>query len=99
MKNNHFERGQALIVIALADGGLVGMVGLVVDGGRAFVDRSRAQNAADSAAKASAYARIKGNQDIVTAALSSAAENGYNNDGKANVVELYSPPKDGPHSG
>lgn len=99
MKNNHFERGQALIVIALAAVALVGMVGLVVDGGRAFVDRRKAQNAADSAALASAYARIKGDQDMVTAALSSAAENGYNNDGKTNVVELYSPPKDGPHSG
>jgi putative Flp pilus-assembly TadE/G-like protein len=99
MKNNHFERGQALILIALAAVALVGMVGLAVDGGRAFVDRRKAQNAADAAALASAYARIKGNQDMVSAALSSAAENGYNNDGKTNVVELYSPPKDGAHTG
>jgi len=99
MKNNHFGRGQALILIALAAVALVGMVGLVVDGGRAFLDRRKAQNAADAAALASAYARIKGNEDMVSAALGSAAENGYNNDGKTNVVELYSPPKDGAHTG
>ena len=99
MKNSHLERGQALIVIALALVGIVGMVGLVVDGGRGFLDRRNAQNAADAAALASAYARIKGDQDMVSAALSSAAENGYNNDGVTNVVVLYSPPKDGPHSG
>jgi Flp pilus assembly protein TadG len=99
MKNNHIGRGQALIVIALVEVALVGMVGLVVDGGRAFLDRRNAQNAADSAALASAYARIKGDQDMVGAALAAAAENGYNNDGTRNVVVLYSPPKDGPHSG
>ena len=99
MKNNHIERGQALIVIALVAVALVGMVGLVIDGGRAFLDRRNAQNAADSAALASAYARIKGDQDMVGAALAAAAENGYNNDGTRNVVVLYSPPKDGPHSG
>ena len=99
MKNNHLKRGQALIVIALAAVALVGMVGLVVDGGRGFLDRRKAQNAADTAALASAYARIKRDQDMVTAAMAAAAENGYNNDGVRNVVELYSPPKNGPHSG
>src|SRR5215216_6588171 len=98
MKNNHLTRGQALIVIALAAVALVGMVGLVVDGGRGFLDRRKAQNAADAAALASAFARIKGDQSMVTAAMTSAAENGYNNDGVRNTVELYSPPKDGPHS-
>ena len=99
MKNNHLKRGQALIVIALVAVALVGMVGLVVDGGRGFLDRRKAQNAADAAALASAYARIKRDQDMVTAAMAVAAENGYNNDGVRNVVELYSPPKNGPHSG
>src|SRR5262245_32971429 len=99
MKNNLFDRGQALIVIALAIVGFVGMVGWVIDGGRGFLDRRNAQNAADAAALASAYARIKGDQDMVSAALASAAQNGYNNDGTSNTVVLYSPPKDGPHSG
>jgi Flp pilus assembly protein TadG len=98
MKKYHSERGQALIVIALALVGIVAIVGLVVDGGRGFLDRRKAQNAADSAALASAYARIKRDQSMVAAARSAAAENGYNNDGVTNTVELYTPPRDGPHT-
>lgn len=98
MKSNRFEHGQALIIIALAIVGIVGMIALVVDGGNAFQDRRRAQNAADAAALASAYTRIKGG-DWVGAALAAAAENGYDNNGVNNVVVLYSPPKDGPHAG
>lgn len=98
MRTKHFEHGQALIVIALAIVGILGMIALVVDGGNAFQDRRKAQNAADAAALASAFTRIKGG-DWVGAALAAAAENGYNNDGVSNVVVLYSPPKDGPHAG
>ena len=79
--------------------GLVGMVALVVDGGNVFLDRRTAQNAADSAALASALSRIHGEQDWVGAAIASAAVNGYNNDGVTNIVQVYSPPKDGPNSG
>jgi hypothetical protein len=98
MKNHRLERGQALIVIALALVGIVAMVGLVVDGGRGFLDRRNAQNAADAAALASAYARIKG-ENIVSAAMEAAAQNGYSNDGVTNIVELYTPPKNGSHTG
>jgi hypothetical protein len=98
MKINHFERGQALIIIALALVGLAGIAGLVIDGGNAFQDKQRAQNAVDAAALASAHARITGG-DLVGAAMASAAENGYNNDGVTNIISLYSPPKDGPHTG
>ena len=93
------QRGQVLIIIALASIGIIGIVGLVVDGGNVFSDRRGAQNAADAAALATAYARIRGQQDWVGAALASAAENGYNNDGINNTVAVYSPPSDGPHAG
>ena len=96
MKNKHFERGQALIIIALALVGLVGMAGLVIDGGNAFQDRQRAQNAVDAAALAGAQARIAG-RSVTDAALASAAQNGYNNDGVTNIISLYTPPRDGPH--
>jgi len=98
MKKNRFERGQALIVIALALVGLIGIAGLVIDGGNAFQDRQQAQNAADAAALASAQARIQGGS-MVDAAMASAATNGYNNDGVKNIISLYTPPKDGPHAG
>ena len=98
MKIKHFERGQALIVIALAFVGILGIAGLVIDGGNAFQDRQRAQNAADAAALASAHARIVGG-NVVDAAMAAAAENGYNNDGVTNIISLYTPPENGPHAG
>src|SRR5262245_49960487 len=98
MNINRSERGQALIIIALALVGLVGIAGLVIDGGNAFQDRQRAQNAVDSAALASAHARIRG-EDLVAVALTTAAQNGYNNDQVTNLVSLYTPPRDGPHEG
>jgi hypothetical protein len=48
---------------------------------------------------ASALARIKGDPNWTGAALESAATNGYNNDGVRNIVELHTPPKDGPYAG
>lgn len=59
MKSRKFtERGQALILIALAMIGLVGMVGLAVDGSAKFSDQRHAQNAADTAAMAAALAKV-----------------------------------------
>ena len=91
------ERGQALIIIVLAIIALAGMAGLVIDGGNYFLDRRNAQNAADSAALTAALTRGRGGQNLVGAALSSAAQNGYNNNGTTNLVEVNHPPKDGPY--
>ena len=52
------ERGQALILIALAMVGLVAIVGLAIDGSAVFADQRHAQNAADTAAMAAAYAKV-----------------------------------------
>ena len=98
MKTKPFERGQALILIALTLVGLMGIAGLVIDGGNAFQDRQQAQNAADAAALASAHARITGG-NVVDSAMAAAAENGFNNDGARTIISLYTPPKDGPHAG
>lgn len=55
MKPKFFvERGQALVLIALAAIGLFGATGLAIDGGAKFSDRRHAQNAADAAALAGA---------------------------------------------
>lgn len=54
------ERGQALILIALAAIGLVGAVALAVDGSAKFSDRRHAQNAADTAALAGALTKSVG---------------------------------------
>jgi hypothetical protein len=99
MKTKRFERGQVLIIVVLAIVGLAGIAGLVVDGGNAFLDRRNAQNAADSAVLASALARVKSVPNWTNAALESAAQNGYNNDGVRDTVALSTPPKDGPYAG
>ncbi len=93
------ERGQALILVALAIVGLAGMAGLVIDGGNSFLDRRKAQNAADTAALSAAVARVRGGQNMITAALNSAAENGYDNNGTTNTVEIHIPPISGPNAG
>src|SRR5215207_6511653 len=58
MKNIKSERGQALIIFALAAIGLFGIVGLAIDGSAKFSDRRHAQNAADTAALAAALAKV-----------------------------------------
>ena len=86
-------------MIVLAVVALAGIAGLVVDGGNVFLDRRNAQNAADSAALAAALGRVRGGLDVTAAALSAAAENGYNNNGNSNIVEVQHPPKTGPYAG
>src|SRR5215510_3122284 len=93
------ERGQALIIIGVALVVLAGIIGLVIDGGNVFLDRRTAQNAADSAALASALARVRGGQNPTAVALHSAAQNGYDNDGLVNTVTVHIPPISGPNAG
>ncbi len=92
------QRGQALILIVFAIVALVAITGLAVDGGNAYADRRRAQNAADSAALSGALGRING-QAWADTVLAIAKTNGYNNDGKSNVVEIHSPPISGAYKG
>jgi len=92
------ERGQAIVLIALAIVGLIAITGLVVDGGMAFADRRQAQNAADSAVMAASLARVRG-ENYILAANQQASQNGYNNDGEQNVVEVHNPPVSGPYAG
>jgi hypothetical protein len=54
------ERGQVLVLIALAAIGLFGIVGLAIDGGAKFSDRRHAQNAADTAVLSAALVKVNG---------------------------------------
>ncbi|MFL7868418.1 MAG: pilus assembly protein TadG-related protein [Anaerolineales bacterium] len=97
-KAARYERGQVLVLVVFGIVALVGITALVIDGGNAFLDRRKAQNAADSAALASALARVRGG-NFVQRAYEVAALNGYNNDGSRSNVQVYSPPIDGEHVG
>lgn len=70
------ERGQLLVIFALALVAIIGVVGLVIDGGSAFVQRRQQQNVADLAAMAAGYADLAG-EDATAAALAVTDANGY----------------------
>jgi Flp pilus assembly protein TadG len=97
MKHKLNEKGQALVLIALAAVGLFGFAALAIDGSRVYSDRRHAQNAADTSALAAALARIRAsggnpapsqatiNTATFDAALNRASTNGYQNDSDSTV--------------
>lgn len=70
------ERGQLLVIFALAMVALIGMVGLIIDGGDTALQRRDQQNVADAAAMAAGYAHVN-DMDETAAAHAVAATNGY----------------------
>ena len=73
------ERGQVIVIFALALVAIVAMVGLVLDGGSTFAQRRTQQNAADLAALAAANDYLlNGSQSAATARAKSVADrNGF----------------------
>jgi Tfp pilus assembly protein PilX len=82
------ERGQALVMIALAAIGLFAFAALAIDGSAVFSDRRHAQNAADTSALAAALTKVR-EGDWHDAALKRAKSNSYNNNGTTNIVEVH----------
>ena len=105
MNKKNSEKGQALILIALAIVGLIGMTALAVDGGNAYAERRRAQNAADTTALDAALAKVRGG-NLYTEGLARASSNNFvdtdysagSSDPNINV-QINNPPTSGPYSG
>ena len=93
-----WERGQALIVIALSAVVLFGFVALAIDGSTIFSDRRHAQNAADTAALAGALAKVNNDSGWSNKARDRASENGFTGDLVRSKVEVYNPPNTGVYS-
>ena len=96
------ERGQVLVVFALALVAIVAMTGLVIDGGDTFVRRRDQQNVADQAAMAAGYAYMMNGYSTASAsnaAWNTAAANGYQNltDGVSIQVGFDAPAVNGRH--
>lgn len=98
------RRGKVAVLVALCLIPILGVVSVAVDGGMMLSDRRQAQRAADSAALAAAtdlYMNWKSNagQDTggtaITSAFTTAAANGYDNDGTNSDVAVNVPPKSG----
>jgi hypothetical protein len=93
------ERGQALILIAIALGGLLLGIGLALDTGQLFVARRAAQTAADAGAWAGAAVLYAGGSaaQARTAAATDSMRNGYT-DGGFVTVTTTSPPASGTYA-
>lgn len=82
------EKGQALILIALAAIGLFAFAALAIDGSRAYSDKRHAQNTADTSVLAAALASIRcepctavqKRTAAINAAQLRATSNGYSHD-------------------
>jgi hypothetical protein len=94
MQARSSEKGQAIVLIVLAIGAILGFAALAIDIGRLYSERRRAQNAADAAALTAAQAAIRG-LNFQTAGIDSASLNGFNNDEATNWVTVNNPPISG----
>jgi len=97
-RSNNSQSGQAAILLALGLVGLVAFAALAIDGGRLYAEKRGSQNAADNAVMAAARAMCLGD-DVFSAALALANENGYDNDGVGDIVTINNPPAAGPNAG
>ncbi|MFN3928982.1 MAG: pilus assembly protein TadG-related protein [Thermoflexus sp.] len=87
-------RGQALVLLALAFAGMLALLALAIDGGNAYAQRRRAQNAADAAALSATrrlyeIRRQGGSEADLLLALREAidAHGAFNVDGQPNRFE------------
>jgi len=84
-------------MFALLTPPLLGMVGLIIDGGLMLVTYRQTQNAADAAALAAAVDLIHGNSIAIASTTGTTYVQTYNNMTGANVTITV--PDSGPHSG
>ena len=94
-QTRHRERGQILVMFVVAIFVVVGVIGLVLDGGSAFAQRRNEQNVADlsSMAGATAYLSASGTPPVRSAAADAAARvvatsNGYTTAVNGTVVTV-----------
>jgi hypothetical protein len=96
------ERGQAILLMAVALVGMLGFAAVALDGGNIYAEQRRAQSAADNAVLAAAYQYMKGitvTSTISNSALSNAVSNEYDNNSTSNWVRFYRPPITGAYTG
>ncbi len=87
LRSDDHEQGAALIIVALSMFMLMAVATLAIDGGILQADRRQAQNVADNSSLAAAWAICEG-RDPNAAGLTTAAANGFENDGVTNTVTV-----------
>ena len=96
------ERGQALILMALAMVGLLGFAALALDGGNLYTEQRRAQAAADNAVMSAAYTQMRStstNAVLSAAAMANAQINDYVDSDARTEIAFNRPPLRGPYTG
>jgi hypothetical protein len=96
------ERGQAILLMAVAMIGMLGFAAVALDGGNIYAEQRRAQSAADNAVLAAAYQYMQGitvSSTISNAAIANASSNDYDNNSTSNWVQFYRPPIMGAYAG
>jgi hypothetical protein len=89
-RRNRTQRGQALILVALAIVGLVGFTALAIDGSIVFSNHRHSQNASDTAAYAAALSYVRDTAGAwKQAAIDRAADNGYSNADGFTKVDVF----------
>lgn len=102
MQRKLSERGQVMVIFALAFIGVVGFVALAIDGGNIYADRRQAQAASDTAAMSAALAIMSGYGpgQVRQVALLKAEDNGYGHSPpKTTVVVNWPPASPHPYAG
>ena len=97
------RRGVILVKVALLMPVLIGMLGIVLDGGLILASRRQAQNAADAAAQAAAMDKVRGKTDADALTTANLFIQNYNGLATASSLSLGStfniPPKSGAYAG
>lgn len=91
--------GQTMILLAICIFAMLGVLGLVLDGGRIYFEKRRAQAAADAGAMAAAQELRRGIRDMDWVRASTVNDtdlNGYNDENSN--IQLAVPPSSGPRS-
>lgn len=95
------RRGAIIVLFALVLFVVVGLLGLVIDGGFLFADHRQTQSLADSAALAAAMDKLVGKTDDTAAATARTFIQTHN--GRSDVtddnIEVHFPPTQGPYAG
>ncbi|MCL4249028.1 MAG: hypothetical protein KJ065_12855 [Anaerolineae bacterium] len=92
------ESGQAIVIIAFLMIGLIGLLGLAIDGGGLFFLQRDTQNASDAAVVAATYAKCTAGDPII-AGYQAATENGFTNGDGRSAVTVNNPPTRGTAAG
>jgi Flp pilus assembly protein TadG len=94
----HCRKGTILVITAIVMLALVGLLGLVIDGGQLMTAHRKTQNAADAAATAAAMDIQSGSSNAVATATATTFVQQYNGLPTATVTVNFGPVS-GPHAG